>query len=297
MAPQNEGEGAPAAPAVDDKQKGRGVADYLNAPRKKRKSYVVVACGKGVSADLRSSIDQFVKAQFKTLALAHPKTPEELAKQSTRQIVLMIFDDEFAGLEQGLTLLRDLKAKKQEVPVPVLFLTSDPEELINAYNKVLLPYQEADEYINHAKSTPTHILSKIRSCLTNSNRRRSRRYKVEIPLTYFDLNDDAFLKGTLIDLSIHGALLKADQGRIFKLGDQVKLHIPTAIFLGPSEGDYLKVSAKVRRVFIGGSEAGISFEHVSDKQLFTLTRFLTELVNSQNARRMQGMKIKAAQRG
>jgi hypothetical protein len=303
MATNDESGGTPAggagpAAASDKDGKGRGVADYLQAPRKKRRSYVLVACGQHISQELQAGIDQFLKSQFKNYAISHPKTPEELVKQLARQVVLLVYDDEFstdAAAEEALQVVIEMKKKKGATAVPVLFLTRDPKRLIDAYSKVLLPYQEVDDYIDYERLTPAHVYSKIRACLsTTSNRRRSRRYKVDLPIAYFVLDKDAFFPGHLVDLSIHGGLLKSDDKSNFRVGEQMKLHIPISEYLVPTEGDYLKLSARVRRVFIGGSQAGISFEHMTDKQLLTLTRFLTEMVNAQNARRLQAMRAKNA---
>ncbi len=285
------------AAANDEKGKGRGVVDYLQAPRKKRRSYVLVACGRNIPQDLQSQIDHFLKSQFKNYAISYPKSPEDLIKQFARQVKLLVYDDEFIESEEGnaaLALIEELKKKKGNAPVPVLFLTRSPERLIDGYGKVLLPYQEADDFVDYERMGAAHVFSKIRASLGSTNRRRSRRYKVDLELAYFLLNKDAFFPGHLVDLSIHGGLIKSDDQRTFHVGEQIKLHIPVAEFLAPTEGDFLKLSAKVRRVFIGGSQAGISFEFVTDKQLLMLTRFLTEMVNLQNARRLQAMRAKAA---
>jgi hypothetical protein len=292
------GAGTEAGAGGDDKkQKGKttGIADYLSAPRKKRKSFVVLALGKGMKPDMAGGITAFVRTNFKTFAMAQAKTIEELRKHFTRQVVLLVFDDEFTDLEQGLELVAELKQKKSNTVVPVLFLTRNPELLIDTYNKRLLAFHEADEYLNYPKVPMTHVLSKVRAGLANRNRRRSRRYKVDTPVAYLSLSDDAQLPGKLLDLSIHGALVKAEEGKIFRLGDQLKLHLPISGYLPPVEGEFLKISARVRRVFISGSLAGVSFEHVTEKQLLTLTRFLTEMVNAQTVRRAVGARPRATQ--
>lgn len=290
-------DGAPGGAGGDEKSNKNRVAEYLQAPRKKRKSYVLVACGKNISQDLQAGIDQFLKVQFKQLAISHPKTPDELKKQFARQVVLLVIDDEFGvDLAQCMELVRDLKKKRTASATPVLFLTRSPEDLIKTYNTTLLPFQEVDDYLNYSKAVPGHVFSKIRASLMNQNRRKSRRYKVDIPVSYFLLHEDRFLEGAVIDLSIHGALLKSGDGRIFHPGEQLKIHVPIATYLPPTEGDYLKLSAKVRRVFISGTQAGVSFEFVTDKQLMILTRYLTELVNSQNVRRMQAFKTRNVSR-
>jgi hypothetical protein len=282
------GEGGAQSDGEDKKQKNKtpGIADYLSAPRKKRKSYVVLAMGRGMKPDVTTGIVSFVRSSFKMFALSQPKNIDELRKQFTRQIVLLVFDDEFTDLEGGLKLIEELKKKKNATTVPVLFLTRNQEDLISEYNKKLLPFHETDEYINYAKMPMVHILSKVKSGLTNRNKRRSRRYKIELSTSYFSLVDDVKFTGKLLDLSIHGALLKAEDGKLFRLGDQLKLQLPIGSVLGPAAGDYLKLSARVRRVFISGNQAGISFEYVTEKQLLILTRFLTEVVNSQTARRI-----------
>lgn len=279
----------------DAKQKGKttGIADYLAAPRKKRKSYVVLAMSRGMKSEMAPSITSFIRANFKNYAVTQAKTVDELRKLFSRQIVLLILDDEFAELESSLALVSELKQKKNTTVVPVLFLTRSPEALIPAYNEKLLPFHEADEYLNYSRMPLSHVLSKVRAGLMSRNRRKSRRYKVELPISYLSLTDDVQLPGRLLDLSIHGALVKTEDGRLFRMGDQIKLHMPLVGYLAPSEGEFLKISARVRRVFISGNMAGISFEHVTEKQLLTLTKYLTEMVNAQTVRRSVGTKGRA----
>jgi hypothetical protein len=64
-------------------------------------------------------------------------------------------------------------------------------------------------------------------------------------------------------------------------------------YLPSSKGDFLKLSAKVRRVFIGGTQAGISFEHLSEQQILQLTQFLTDMVNDQMARKAAATKSRS----
>lgn len=284
-------------PVADDKGKdGKNsrVADYLAAPRKKRKSYVLFALSAQTQQNIAPSLENFLRTSFKNVALSMPKTPDEFVKNFSRQLVLIIFDDEFTGLEKGLSLLSDLKHRKNVGPVPVLFLTRDPSALIAAYNRELAIFQEVDDYVNYPKADLPQIYSKVRHALTNQNRRRSRRYQVSLPLTYYLLQDDKMHPGELLDLSVHGALLRANDKRIFRPGDQLKLHLPVAQFLPLNAGDYLKISAKVRRVYIAGDLAGISFEYVSDQQQLTLTKFLTSMVSDQAIRKTANPKARLA---
>src|SRR5690606_26048230 len=91
--------------------KARGVADYLSENRKKRKIYVILALGKSVPPDLVAGMETFIRSHHKNIAIAHPKTPTELLKQLGRQVVLLIYDDEFTELKEGLTLIGDMKKR------------------------------------------------------------------------------------------------------------------------------------------------------------------------------------------
>ena len=287
-------------PVADDKAKdGKGgrVADYLTSPRKKRRNYVVLALGDSVSAQLGSGVEYFVRSNFKNYAVAMPRTPEELLKNFGRQIVMLVFDDEFTDLTAGLELVRELKRRKSQVAIPVLFLTRNPETLIENYNRVLGAYHETDDYLSLARAEPTHVYSKIRLGLTTQNRRRSRRYHVDLEIKFKLLADpdaQGQRQGRLLDLSVHGAFVKAEDGLIFQPGMQMKLQIPVTGYLPPSAGDYLRIAARVRRVFIDGNQAGISFEHVNESQMLMVTQYLTEMVNDQNARRALALKARAA---
>jgi len=268
------------------------VADFLAAPRKKRRSYVVTALTQSTASDYRNSIEHFVRVNFKNMALAHTRNIDELKKAFGRQVVMLIYDDEFADLETGLTMISGLKRKKSAVPSSVLFLTRQPSALIEEYNKILLPFHESDDYLVLERTEPPILFSKIKAGLNHQSRRRSRRYRVDVPVTYFALNDDKFYNGRLTDLSIHGAMLETADKRLFVNEEQVKISIPTGVFLSSSDGDYLKLSARVRRVHIGGNMAGVSFEHVSEKQLLRLTAYLSALVNEQVSKAVLSMKLK-----
>jgi hypothetical protein len=270
-------------PADDTKkQSGGGLDDYLNSPRKKRKNYVCMAYSRFFSQEMASSIQNFMKAKHPSFALAYPRSPEELVRNFGKQIKLLIFDDEFCDINEGLDIVKLLKEKKKKNSVPILFVTARPKELIEKYNEILSAYHEGDEYIDYTRSSTAQVLNKIQAGLINQNRRRTRRYVVDIPVTYYSLTHNKEMKGRLVDFSLHGALLKTTDGEhLFGDLEQLKINLPIGGLNRSEYGDYLKVSAKVRRVKIAGDLAGVSFEYVSDKQLMVLTYFLTNMVNSQ----------------
>ncbi|RYF30578.1 MAG: PilZ domain-containing protein, partial [Cytophagaceae bacterium] len=175
-------------------------------------------------------------------------------------------NDTFADRAHMMSLIKTLKEKRRDENIPVLFLTKDAEALIKAYHSTLLVYRESDEYLVYTDTTLPQILSRVKNGIDAKNRRKSRRYPVSLPITYFHLTHNTLTDGRIIDLSMHGALLTAGQNTIFRLGDQVKLNIPVSQFLHMPDGDFIKISGRVRRVFISGNQVAISFEHVSDKQ-------------------------------
>jgi len=286
----------------DDKPQKGGVADYLQAPKRKRKSYVVMALGKGVNIDTASVLNNFVKSQYKQFAVSNPKTIEELARQAARNLQLIVLDDEFGELNQCLETVKLIKQKKHDAMVPLLVMTRRPEELVLAYNKILLPWQETDEFVAHITSSQSQILARVKSGLEASNRRRSRRYKIDLNCRYSVLGEEKFdgdtlkptmREGRIIDISVHGCLLKSLDGRMFKPRDQVKIHLPVSAVISARDGDIVRLSAKIRRVFISGVQIGVSFEHMSDRQLYAITEFVTSLVALQVARRSIGGSARA----
>lgn len=316
--------------AGGDKQKKSGVAEYLAAPRKKKKNFIVIAAGPSLNVDLAIAIESFIRATFKGYAVNAPKEPEELAKTFSKQVVLLIYDDQFQDLDKGLGLIKELKRKKNIAVPPVLFLTKQASTLITAYNKILLPYHESDDYIDWTRSSQAQVLAKVRTALVTRNARRTRRYRVDLPVEFFD-KETAFMPhvdpprepgvvlyydsdkrkeivvppvstppsppgrpGRLVDLSLHGCMLKSEDGTLFKDGNQISLKIPIDEYLPLESGQYLRISAKVQRVAIGGVLAGVSFENLSDRQLLTLTEFLSQVVNVQSQRRSTALKAKIA---
>lgn len=265
----------------DDKKENKGrVADYLQAPRKKRKSYVIAALGPGTS-HLYSGIEAFLRSQFKGASLAQPKTIEELVKNFSRQIILLILDDEFTDLEATLKIVAELKRKKNSQVIPTLFLTRQPQQLVTHYHKLLRTFQESDDYIDWSRAEITHVFSKIKNGLNQQFARKSRRFKVDIPIRFLLVSDDKVHTGRLVDMSVHGTLLRTESDLILRTNEQIKMYIPTMGLIPGYSEDFLRVSGKVRRVFISGNFAGISFEHLSESIQLLITTLVTNIVIKQ----------------
>lgn len=265
--------------------KAHSVADYLQAPRRKRRSYVITALGDR-TLEFQAGIDAYIKAQFKNTSIAHMRSVEDLARGFKRQILLLIFDDEFMPLEESLQLALKFKQLSKEASPPILFLTRNPEALIEGYRRVLSGYQEGDDYIHYTKFGLAHITSRIRAGLMFQYRRRSRRYRVNIDLKYYLLSDDQFHSGKIIDLSVHGGLIEASDGHVFRPGEQLKIHLPIHSGVsGHERGEFLHISARVRRVAISGVQAGISFEYLTDAQSLAITELVMDISRRQLTKR------------
>jgi hypothetical protein len=207
-------------------------------------------------------------------------------------------NDEFTDKPTVMSLIRALKEKRRNETIPVLFLTRDADDLVRIYHKELLLYHESDEYVVYPGNPRQQIMARIKAGIDNQNHRRSRRYSVNLPIGLFHLNKDVLIEGRIVDLSMHGALINAEKDVIFRPGDQVKISIPIHEYIQYEYGDFIKISAKVRRVFISGNKVAISFEHVTDNQGHLIGQLLLAIVSKQFARQTARIKAQhAAQSG
>jgi hypothetical protein len=276
--------------------RAQSVADYLQAPRRKRRSYVITALG-ARTLEFRAGIDAFIKTQYKNTSVANSRDVEDLLRSFKRKVLLLILDDEFVGIEESLQLALKFKKISKEASPPILFLTRNPELLIEGYRRVLAGFHEGDDYIHYPKFGLAHITSRIRAGLLFQYRRRSRRYRVSLDLQYYLLTDDQYHTGKIIDLSVHGGLIEAADGHVFRPGEQLKLHLP--IFAGNGghdKGEFLHLSARVRRVVISGTQAGISFEHMTEHQSLALTELVTDISRRQLAKRAAVARVQAVRK-
>jgi len=270
---------APGAPN-EGKKDGPVVADYLVSPKKKRRQFIVLALSAQFDVELRRDLIKFVKMNYPHLTISEPQSADEFRRQFGRKVVLLIMDDEFEPIEEVMALIKDLKKRKRDEAVPVLFLTKQPDHLVKVYHDHLYEYHEVDEFCPYHKMTKEQVLSRVKVGVEQNNRRRSRRYLVDVPITFFHLSHDKDLPGAITDMSAHGAKIEADDTNfLFKVGDQLRLAVPVREFCAPDEGEYVHLSGKVRRVFMAGNSAGLSFEYVTDKQSLILAKILSVLVD------------------
>lgn len=273
------------APDAKTSEEGGGLSAYLQAPRKKRKNFVIIATGPKFDSMITGKIVAFIKKTYPGLAVSQPKNTKELSRQFSRNIALLLIDDQFDDLEiviQSVSALK-LKTKKTEL-APVLFLTKEPTKLVQNYQEKLAAHQEIDDYCDISKLTIPQLIGRVKVGIENKNRRKARRYKVNINVMFHHLTKGTAFQGMLIDLSINGGMISsADVGQ-FKLNDQLRLSIPSRGYLDISDGEFLHVSAKIRRVFVAGSTAAFSFEHITDLQMEKLTKIVARIAREQFVR-------------
>lgn len=268
---------------VDGKSSG-SVSDFLVAPKKKRKNYVILAFGDNFDSEIAKTVESHVRSQYPQLAVACPKNPAEMSRLMAKLISLLVIFDEFHGTaDKTLDAVALIKKKKSADGVPTLFVTQNDEELVERYHKQLLPFHEVDEFVSLRNLQMPILFMRIRSALRGTTKRRSRRFEFNLPVTYFDLNTSKTLNGQLEDLSLHGALLRASDGNVFSVGDQIRINLNVSKVQKPAEGEYLRISARVRRLYISGDLVGVSFEFLNERQLLVLTKFLSFHMNRQMA--------------
>jgi CheY-like chemotaxis protein len=267
------------------------IEDYLTGPPKKKKTYVIFAVGEQFDGDLAQTMYDYVNRTYPQLSTSQPKTTEELIRQSGRSISLLILDDEFDQPEIVMKVVRHLKEKRRKEQVPVLFLTRNAEKLVERYHKELLPYHETDEFLVYPGITRAKLFARIKHGIDERNHRRSRRYNSNIPIRFFHLATDRWSEAKIVDLSVHGALITSTEDQIFRNGEQIKLQIPVDLDMAQTTGDFIRIAARVRRVFISGTQVAISFEHVTDHQFQQITEFVTNHVT----RKMKYQSIKLKQ--
>jgi hypothetical protein len=151
-----------------------------------------------------------------------------------------------------------------------------------------LPYQEADDYIVYRELSPNQIASRVQKVLKEKPGRRSRRFRTKIDINVYQLTKDAYIQSTIVDLSLHGAVIHSAGNVLFKNGDQLRVDLPVKKFLDPKEGEFIKLSAKVKRALLGGNEAAISWEHLSEAQILKLTKLIVEMVKGEMTKKSSG---------
>lgn len=263
----------PSGSPLDEAQ----LSEFLRAAGKKRKNYGIIAVGKEIDDDSAKLVEKFLQEHFSgDLVVAKISSVPELERFITRQIRFVVIDDSFASVSTNIRIIKRLKRRHHEETIPVLFLTNKPQELVFEYNRHLLAYQETDHYLPTIGLTLARLSEALALVSNRQQVRRSKRFPINLPVK-IRLLDGRDLDGELENISLHGALLHS-RDHIFRLGEQMKVRIAIYEHLPISLGEFMWLSAKARRVLISGSQIGVSWEHLGEQQIDTLSLFLTRLV-------------------
>jgi len=273
---------------VSTKQQHPSIEEYLSTPGRKKKRYVVLAFGPDISRNIDAAIKKLLRQKHSLFHAISPQNQKELLKLVNRHIVLLVIDDSFDCLQTSLQTIQMIKKKKAETGVPVFFLTKDSQKLIENYHKFLNIYQELDEYLEYQNTQPHTIIHRINNALVKTNRRRSHRYPISIPIMFFLLEKNAKFQGAILNISFHGALLKATAPLVFHMNDQLKIFFPTTGYLPTNFGDFIRFSGRIRRVLISGNQAGFSFEYLSEQQEDNLILLLSKISSREIYRQRLG---------
>jgi hypothetical protein len=265
-----------------EEKKASQIVEYLQAPRRKRKTFIVLAVPKDFDEHIIHILTQYCKNTFSQYSFIIARDTVELKRIFNRQIIALVIEDRFAMEDELVEIITTLKTKKKEYQVPVLFLTNDADALIRLYHKELLAFQEIDNYVPYVNLPHDQLCARLNEIINIKGGRRSRRFKVDIQVRYFDLRKSQYLQGRVTELSVHGGVFEIrEESGILRSLDQFLIHLPTARHLAPEEGEYLRLGAKVRRVFMGGVSAGFSWENTTEQQFYNLTKIVIEMANSQ----------------
>jgi hypothetical protein len=257
------------------------VKSLFSKDKKTKKTYIFMCLGADFSAKLRSTIEGFLKAKFPEMPIIQLRQSADISKQALRNIGLIILDEGFGDFNESIRELESLKSKKVKDNVPTLFLTRDSRRVIDVYKQNMKVFQEVDDYIRY-ENLPVEVLyEKLTRAVRDKNRRKTKRFTLKLKVRFRVLNVPEVFQGVLKDISLHGGLLVADTFDQFHIGDQIHISLPIGRYNNYETGEFVSLSAKVRRIMIDGQNVGISFEHVSDKQLAYLREYLLQEVGKQ----------------
>jgi CheY-like chemotaxis protein len=256
--------------------------ETLSSGKKKRKKYVLLAINEQFDPELQHALENYLEKKFSTLSVLTVRNNSDMQRILNRQLMLVVIHDKLAPLEETLGWVKIVKAKNQEKPIPILFLTENEEALLEAYSRLLLPFQEVDNYVVFRNSTLVEIEERIDKALDVREARRSRRFVTDISVRFTSLQHADLKIGKITNLSVHGALLEAGKEAAFRLRDQLQVRMPVGSFLPREHGEFLSLSGRVERVFLGGNQVGISWTHLSETQFLTLTTFVLHLASQQS---------------
>lgn len=237
--------------------------------------YTLALINDQLDPEIQALIKNSVHEKLGPKKLVIPKKAEHLSYVKNYKFKVLIIDENIASLDEVMNIALYLKKKMFYEGAPILFLTKDPDKLIDKYKEVLLPFTEQDDFFHLGEENLEVLASRITNFLdTSLLRRRSLRIPLDIMAGFRTVNQLEYTPVKLLNISLHGALILFFEGKIIKVGTQVLIQLPISGLLPAKFGEIMRLSAKVRRVKIDGQHAGVSWENSSEEQFIKLTKFI-----------------------
>ena len=255
-----------------EEEKTEKTFDFKMFVERKNKQYAALAVGADFDKQLVAKIEEIVTKLHSNLIIVRLKDKEDFKKLYKRRAMLLILSDDFLGVSENIELVKNLKQKHHELPIPTLFITQNENQLINQYNKKLSLYQEADTYMQLDKTNEKTLKEVLQKHFSNQSFRRSKRHNADIPVEIFDLQNKV-LKGRIKQISLHGCVLELED-RSLSMKEQVVIRISLNKYLPIKYGEFMRLSSRVRRVFLGQKSVALSWEFMTEKNITNLSAFM-----------------------
>jgi len=222
------------------------------------------------------AMEKAIQKTLKDYILVRFEDPREGLKALILKNIEIVIIDSSLFNNTSISIDYALECKKRK-KCPILFVAKDPQKLIQEYREKLFMYEESDNYF----SEPLDIdeFTKKLQQVGSSAGRSAKRFAINIPLKLYRLNNNTQYSVTLTDLSLVGFGLILNHEDIFSQHEQIQIKIPLSIFkiFHAQYGEFLPLSAKLRRLSINGDNLGFSIEHITPMQIEVLCEILSVL--------------------
>ena len=177
--------------------------------------------------------------------------------------------------EERISMEYALECKRRS-NAPLLFLTRRPQELIQAYQKIMYPYEGCDDYLTEPLDA-WEVAQKIQY-LTQKKSVDAKQFLVQAPAHVFRINYDLTRSVKLFDISMVGMSMEWTHHEDPPLKPeeqlQIKVFLPYFDIYHPRQGEFARFSVKVKKVSLEGNKIGLSLEHLTSDQIQILMQII-----------------------
>lgn len=263
----------------DESLSDNELSELLRIAGQKRREYVLLALGHNFDKRILQDINVFVRDKFPNYVIIKVANVEAFNKYLSRQVKIVVIDDDFASIAVNISLIKNLKINLHNKTFPAIFITDNSERLIGEYNKELKLYQESDNYILKQGLSFLKLKESLLNATDSKLSRKTKRYNVNIELEIKDKNE-VYYSAKVENISLQGAFIYSDD-KVFIEGEQLRIRFSVRDILPVKTGEFLWLSLKVRRVFISGNKAGVSWENLTETQRNNLGHYIISQTRGQ----------------